>query len=242
MLPTNPLPIVLPQRVPSPTSAEGSVDYRSEHIYSAAVLANGAASVSSMFLTGKGGAIPEQKGSATLATTASHQINYSDSTTNVVQSGQMGSTIGEASITEIGLTIEQAGYTASGASAGAQLTYGAGATEFSEIAYKTSLELKIGNKPQIKGPTFMFPGLGGLHGTVSSTGSGAVVAFLSNGLPGQARMLDFPLPLARTDTIEGVFGVTAPNASLTFSVTGATVGQPCLVWCGLKVITAADVR
>jgi hypothetical protein len=231
---------MLPQRQPSSTSAENNVDYRSEHIYSSSVVAHGASSTSSMFLVAKGQSIPAQVGSG-IVPTAKHQLVYSPLTTNVVQSGQMGSTIGEASITEVGLTIEQAGYTVSGASAGAQAAYGAGAQEFAEIAFKTSFELKIGNKPQIVGPTFMFPGLGGLHGSISSTGNAAVVAFLSNGLPGQARQLDFPLPLSRTDTIEGVFGVTAPNTSLAFSVTTG-VGQSTLVWCGLRVITAADVR
>jgi hypothetical protein len=233
------MPVLFPSRQPSPTSAEGQVDYRSEHIYSAGVFAHGASSVLSTFLTAKGQAIPEQKGAAVTATTAAHQMQYSDTTTNVVQSGQMGSTIGEASITDIGITFEQAGFTPSGASAGAQLTYGAGAQEFSELAFKTSLELKIGNKPQIKGPSFLFPALGGISGAVSNTGTATCVAFLSNGVGGRA--LDFPLPLSRTDTIEGVLGVTAPNASLTFSVTTG-IGQPVLAWVGLKVITAADVR
>jgi hypothetical protein len=227
-----------PQRVPSATSAEDYSDTRSEQVYSAIVIAHGASATASFFLTGKGAAIPEIKGSTITAVgLPTHQQTYSDATTNIVQSGQLGGTIGEVSITGLGITIEQANYAINGA----QNTYGAGSVEYPEIVNKTSLELKLGTKPQTKGPTFMFPGLGGLFGAVASTGNNLTVAYLTNGMPGQNRELDFPLPVGRNDTLEGVFGVTAPSTSLTFSVTTG-IGQPCLVWCGLKVVSVADVR
>ena len=237
-----PVPMLLPNRNPSATSAEGQVDYQSIQLYSAIVLAHGATGTASFLTTPKGQAIPELSAGVT-ATTVADQMKFSDSTTNIVQSGQLGSTIGEVSLTEIGITIQQCGYTVSGASAGAQLTYGAGPQEMSEICFRTSLELKLGSKPQIKGTTFMFPGVGGISGSIANTGNATLVGFLTNGLPGNSRSLDFPLPVERTDTLEGVFGVTAANASLVFSSTSAGgIGQATLVFIALRAIAAADVR
>jgi hypothetical protein len=110
-----------------------------------------------------------------------------------------------------------------------------------EIVNKTSLELKLGTKPQTKGPTFMFPGLGGLFGAVATTGNNQTVAYLTNGVPGRGRQLDVPIPLSRIDTLRCDIGVAASNASLVFSVT-TSYGQPTLVWVVAPVIVGADVR
>src|SRR5690349_19924937 len=90
----------------SSTAAEDLSDYRAEHIYSAIVAAHGGGSTMSAFTVPRSQPIPELKGSGVTATTNLHQTVYSELQTNVVQSGQMGSSIGEAAVVGVGVSIE----------------------------------------------------------------------------------------------------------------------------------------
>jgi hypothetical protein len=107
-----------------------------------------------------------------------------------------------------------------------------------DIAAKTAFELRIGGKRQILGATFMFPSLGALQGAVATTASGTTASIASLG--GAHRRLKVPVPVARNDTLEGVFSV-GTGAALAFSTTTGE-GQPCLVWVHLLATVKGDVR
>jgi len=219
-------------RTRSSTAAEDLSDYRAEHIYSALVFAHGAGSTLSAFTVPRSQAIPELKGSGITATTQLYQTIYSELHTNIVQSGQLGSSVGEAAVIAIGISVEQGNY-----AAGVLNTYGAGQVEMTELLYKTFFQLRIATKPQIIGPTHFFPCLGGAFGTSVANNA----SFLTNGVPASPKQLDFtPLMISRTDPLEGISGAGAA-ATLTFSVTTG-VGQPVLLWYGLQAFVRADVR
>jgi tripartite-type tricarboxylate transporter receptor subunit TctC len=68
----------------------------------------------------------------------------------------------------------------------------------------------------------------------------ATAGVVSNGWPGAYKRLKIPVPIARNDTLEGVFGV-AGGSALAFSGAGAD-GQPSLMWVVLTANVAGDVR
>lgn len=223
-------------RFRSPTAVQGKSDMRDENVYSAAVLSHGGTGQLTVFANPKGQSIPALAG-AGIAATAAHQLKYTDVTTNFTKAGEAGSAIGDISVRGLGITIEQATYNPGTGAPGA---FGATPYEVGDIMSKTFFEFKVGGKRQIIGPTWMFPALGAVFGTVASTGSGTTPGIVNNGWPGMGRKLKIPILVARTDTIEGVVGV-AGSASLAFSVTTG-VGQSTLVWYEALSIVRGDVR
>jgi hypothetical protein len=230
--------LVYQQAMTSPTAGRGQ-GIRTDHIYSAVVVSHGAQANTNLFIGAQNTAIP--RSGTTTGALVGHQATYTDLTTNLVQSGQTGGTIGDAFIHAFGVTIEQAPFSLTGV----MDSYGAGPQEFGEILGKVALEIQIVNIEQIKGPLWAFPGLGGVVGSVAAAGTGAitVVSFLTNGVPGSGRVLAAPLPLARIDTMRGIVSIPGANDPLDFTVTGATsTGQPVLLWCAALATLTTDVR
>lgn len=229
--------ILLPDaRFRSPTAVEGKADMRDENIYSALVLGYGAAGQQKVFTVPQGQAIPRLVG-AGIAPTAAHQLTHSELTTNLTKAGEAGSALGDFSVRGIGINFENAWYADAG---GGLNTYGMGQQEVNETLSKTFFQFKIAGKKQIEGATFMFPASGGAYGAIGTTENAVTVSQVTNGWPGNIRRLKLPILVARTDTIEGVFGV-AGSASLTYSVASG-VGQCSLVWFNLFSLVKGDVR
>lgn len=229
--------LLLPDaRFRSPTAVEGKSDMRDENVYSALVVCHGGAGQQKLFTVPQGQAIPRLAG-AGIAPTAAHQLTHTELTTNLTKAGELGSSIGDASVRAIGITIENGYYDASGV---VNASYGAGQQETHEILAKTFFQLKIAGKKQIEGATFMFPSAGSVYGGISTTESAVTVGSLSNGWPGSLRRLKLPILVARTDTLEGVFGI-AGGSALVFSVTSG-IGQAALVWCTLFAAVKGDIR
>lgn len=221
-------------RFRSPTAVEGKADMRDENIYSAILVNHAGAGQQKVFTVPQGQAIPRISGTA-ITTVAAHQGTYSELTTNLTKAGELGSSIGDASIRAIGITIENGAYDASGV----LRAFGAGQQEVSDILSKTFFLLKIAGKQQIMGATFMFPATGAAYGGISTTETTVTVASMNNGWPGSGRRLKLPILVARTDTIEGVFGV-ASSAALAFSAT-SDPGQPCLIWFNLLALVSSNL-
>jgi len=227
----------------SPTAVPGRSDIRDENIYSAIVLQHGGAGQQQLFTVPRGQAIPRLAGAGITVPTSNHQVNYTELTTNIMQSGQLGSSIGEASVRAIGLNIENAyvaGSQHGAATAGDLNTYGAGQQEINEILGKCFFQFRVAGKLQNQGPAAFYPASGGAIGAISSTGNSVVASALSNGLPGSTRRLKAPILIARTDTVEGTVGVAGGDA-LVFSVTSG-IGQPVLLWCNLFAAVKGDAR
>lgn len=233
----NPSLLLPDPRFRSPTAVGGKSDFRDEHIYSAIALQHGAAGVQKLFTIPQGQSIPTLRGSAITATANAHQTTYTESTTNLTKAGELGSGIGDAAIRAIGCTLETAAVTAS---TGAARGFGATQFEVADVLAKCFFTLRVANKPQITGPIWAYPSSGGVTGAISTTGTGATASIAQNGVPGQLRRLKIPIPVARNDTLEGVFGVSG-GSSLAFSVTGSD-GQPTLLWVNLYANVAGDVR
>lgn len=237
--------LYLPTPSTSPTAVQDKSDYRDENIYSAIVLQHGGVGQQSLFTVPKGQAIPRLAGTGITAPASAHQLNYTDLTTNITQAGQLGSAIGDVSVRGIGLTIENAYFVNTGATAGLQNTaYGAGQQEVSEILSKVFFQFLIAGKKQVQGAAWMFPASGGAFGSLSVSNTtattGNVAAAMSNGWPGNLRRLKLPVLVARTDTVEGIVGV-AGGAALVFSTTTGT-GQPTLLWANLHCLVSGDAR
>lgn len=236
--------IILPDpRFRSPTAVGDKSDGRDENIYSALVIAHGGAGQQKVFTVPQGQQIPRLVG-AGIAPTAAHQLTHSELTTNLSKAGEAGSAIGDFAIRGLGITFENAWYDANGIingqAGGANTGYGMGQQEVYDTLSKTFFQLKIAGKKQIEGATFMFPATGAGYGGIATTEATVTVSSLNNGWPGSSRKLKLPILVARTDTIEGVFGV-ASSSSLVFSATTVT-GQSSLVWFNLHSIVGGDVR
>lgn len=223
----------------SPTAVPGRSDIRDENIYSAIVLQHGGAGQQQLFTVPRGQAIPRLAGAGITVPTSAHQVNYTELTTNILQSGQLGSSIGEASARAIGISIENCYFTA-----GAPNTYGAGQQEVNEILGKCFFQFRVAGKLQNQGPVSFYPASGGVYGSFAAATTVAATTItpnaLSNGLPGTLRRLKAPILIARTDTVEGTLGVAGGDA-LVFSVTTG-IGQPALVWCNLYSAVKGDAR
>lgn len=228
--------IVPDPRFRSPTAAPGKSGFVDQTVYSAIVLQHSGSGVQKLFTVPQGQTIPALGGSST-ATANAHQKTYTEATTNITKAGELGSGIGDAAARAIGITFEPAAYTAS---SGAQRSYGATQFEVADCTSKCFFQLRVGNMPEIIGNIFMFPSMGGPSGAISTTGNAATAAIVNNGLPGTIRRLKVPVPIARNDTLEGVWGV-AGGATLAFSTTTAD-GQPTLAWVVLLCNVARDVR
>lgn len=219
----------------SSTAVQNRSDARSDNIYSSIVVGDSAAGQTKAFTVPQGQAIPRLMGSA-IAPTSPHQLIHTEGTTNFSKAGEAGSSIGDFSVRAIGITLENAFYSA----AGVQNAYGMGQQEVTEVLNKTFFQLKIGGKKMAEGATWMFPASGGQMGAIATTGNAATVSALSNGWPGAPRRLQMPILVARTDTIEGVFGV---DGSDTLDFTTATgQGNSSLVWFNLWSLIKGDAR
>ena len=219
----------------SPTAVADKSDVRSDNLYSAVVVQHTGTGQAKVFTVPQGQAIPKMNGSST-ASTQAHQGNYSDATTNLTQAGQLGAGLGDASIKAIGLTFEQAAFTPT---TGAQRAFGMTQFEVADVLSKCSFELKVSGKRQIIGPAWAYPALGSAVGSIATTGNAATASIANNGWGG-GRRLKVPVPIARNDTLEGVFAV-ATGASLAFSTTTGE-GQPSLIWFHLDCLVKGDVR
>lgn len=228
--------MILPDaRFRSPTAVEGKSDMRSDWVYSAIIAQHGGAGQQKVFTVPQGQSIPRLAGSSITAPTAGSQTTYTELTTNLTMAGQLGSSIGDAAFKGIGIVIQQAYYDSSGV----PNTYGAGQQETSELLSKTFFQLKIAGKLQTQGATHMYPAGGGMAGSISTTENAVTTAVVNNGA-GPWRFLKIPILVARTDTVEGTFGV-AGGDSLTFSVTTG-IGQPVLLWFKIDALVKGDVR
>lgn len=236
---------LLPAGARSATAASGISDIRDENLYSAVVLADGAAGPISFFTVPKGQAIPELKGSGVTATTNAWQMIHGDHTTNFEKAGELGDGIGDAGIRGITLHVEAAGFIQAAAAAPTVTSYGATNSELADLQRKTSFELKVSKKPMFKSPFFAFPTVGGVVGSPAMNGTQAAGTTVlndisTNGNPGSIRRLVRAIMASRRDTLEGVLTV-AGGASLSFR-SGASLGTPCLVWCVLPANIRGDVR
>lgn len=211
----------------SPTAVPGKSDVRDENVYSAAAVNNTGAGNTTVFTNPRGQSIP----SLGTAPTQAHQKTYTELTTNISQSGQLGSAIGEASVRAMGISIEEAQVSAAGV---VSTSYGASQADVNEILSKTFFQFRIGGKLQIQGPSLFFPSLGNAMGSVSTTANASSAGYLTNGVPGSGRKLKVPVLVGRTDTIEGTFGV-AGGATL-------TLAAPSLIWFNLLCLVKGDAR
>ncbi len=219
----------------SPTAVQDKSDVRDETVYSALVVQHSGTGQQIVFTVPKGQAIPKMNGTVT-ASTQAHHGNYSDLTTNLSKAGEFGAALGDGSIRSLGITIEQAAFTLT--TSAQRTTFGASQFEMADICSKTAFELKVGGKRQIIGPTFTFPSLGAVGGAISGTGNASTSSLAQ--IAGQPRRLKVPIPVGRSDVLEGVFSV-ATGASLAFSLTTGE-GQPCLLWFILHTTVKGDVR
>lgn len=228
--------MLVPAGPKSATAVPGVGDARDDNIYSSLVVQHSGTGQQKVFTVPQGQNIPSLRGSTTL-TTQAHQTTYSDLTTNLVEAGKLGNAIGDASVRGIGLAIEQAAYTSS---TGAPRAFGATQFEVSDVLSKTSFEFKVSGKRAIIGATLFYPAAGGVGGSVSTTANAVTVALANNGGGWGARRLKSVIPIARNDTLEGIFAV-ATGASLAFSTTTGE-GQPCLIWFQLFSNVLGDAR
>ena len=213
----------------SATAQPGKSDMRTENIYSALRLTHAATGQQKVFTVPQGQTIPALGAVAA----ATHQATYTEVTTNLTKAGELGASIGDAGVTSIGIVLENGYYSA----AGVLNSYGCGQQEVSEVLAKCFFQLKIAGKKQIEGPIFLFPAAGGAFGGISTSANAVTVASLSNGWPGSPKKLKLPILVARSDTLEGVFGVGG-GASLSFS----NASQTTLVTVCLGAYVAGDVR
>lgn len=232
--------LLLPDpRFRSPTAVDGKSDFRDDNIYSSILLQSGGAGQQKLFTIPQGQAIPSLKGAGIIASTQAHQLTYTETTTNLTKAGELGSGIGDAAIRGIGISLEGAAITLA---TGAPRTFGATQFEVEDVLSKCFFTLRIANKPMITGPIFAFPAAGGAYSSISTTGAAATASVATNGWPGSYKRLKLPIPVARNDTLEGVFGV-AGGSALAFSTSApGSEGQPSLLWVMLAANVAGDIR
>lgn len=221
-----------PQR-PS-TAVPGIGDEHDDNIYSALVMAHGGVGTTTIFLAGQGSPIPQMTGTAiTAANVPAHYQTYTAQTTVIQQSGQLGNSVGDASVRAIGVTIDQAAV-----SAGTPRVFGATAFEVVDICSKVRVEIKLSSKRRILGPLWSYPQVGGPMGFTTANAT----SFVQNGLFATGRRIASRFEIARTDTLTA--DVTA-DAALAFSDTSfltTHAGQASLVWVMMVATVRSDVR
>lgn len=221
-----------PQR---PTTALAGVgDVHDDNVYSAGVLAHGGSAPIKLFVNGQGTAIPQMTGGAiNAANLPAHYVTYTQVTTVIEQSGQLGNSIGDAEIRAIGVTIDQ-----NISQAGVPRVYGATLTEVQDILSKVRMEVKLSNKRRILGPLWTFPQTGGPMGFTTANAA----SLAANGMFPSGRKLKSPIVIARNDVLVTEIGA---DAALSFSDTSfATThtGQATLVWVNMVGSLRSDVR
>lgn len=187
-------------RFRSPTAIEGKSDMRDDSIYSALVIGKGASGQQKLFTVPQGQAIP-QMGDFAKATLPAHHKIYTEVTTNLTKAGELGSSIGDASIRSIAITLEQKGINPAD---GKLTTWGASQYETAEILSKFFFQFKVAGKTMTQGPIWMYPAGGGAVGSIAT--AALTSSNVSNGMPVGGKRLKLPILIARTDTIEGVVG------------------------------------
>jgi hypothetical protein len=224
---------LFPSPVRPSTALAGVGDVHDDNVYSACVLAHGGIGTVKMFVSGQGSPVPALTGTAiTAANIPAHYQTYSPVTTVIEQSGQLGNSIGDATVRAIGVTLDNAAV-----AGGTARVWGATAFEFADVLSKTRLEVKLSNKRRILGPTWTYPQTGGAMGFTTANNT----SFGQNGFP-TGRKLKAPIEISRTDVL--VAEMTA-DAALAFSQTsfsGANAGQATLVWVNMVGTLRSDVR
>lgn len=220
----------------SATAVAGKAAVRDDNVYSALVLAHGGTGQTTIFANPKGQSIPALKGSA-IAISATHQLTYTEVTTNLSQAGQLGNAIGDAAIRAIGISIEQAGFLPT---TGAINAFGASMYEAADISSKVFFQFKNSSSIQTQGPVWAYPAAGGLYGSMATTLSTVSPSLVANGANALPRKFRLPILVARTDNLEGVVGI-AGSSSLAFSTTTGA-GQASLLTVMMHVMVKADVR
>ena len=224
-------------RVASPTAVSGLGDRHDGLVYSAGVLENAGTGMIPLFTVQQGQAMLRLGAAVPLQ---AHQATYTPLTTNLDRPSQLGDNIGDAAVRALGITIEAAAFVITGATAGTARNWGATQFEVAEILGTCTGEFKIGGKSQMQSPLFGFPGLGGIAGSISTTGTFQTASIASNGAVPVGRQCRSPMMLARTDAFRFELA-TANGYALAFSAGGAD-NRPVLVWCVLAVDLLSDVR
>lgn len=225
---------ILPSSPVSPTAIKGRSDLRDEQVYSACVMSVGAAATGTkkVFTVPQGQAIPYF---GSTAPTLAHHQTYTQLTTNLTKAGEFGSGLGDASVRAIGITVEQGGWVDT---TGVASAAGAGMGELANFLSTSTFLLRIGGKKQIEGPSWAFPAMGGIQGSLSGYGTNAdaeVRVIATNGNPASGgRKLKLPILIARSDTVEGE--VAFPGGGSIVPIT------PYLVWYTLMSLVKGDVR
>jgi hypothetical protein len=215
------------------TALAGVGDLHDDNIYSALVAAHGGVGTIKTFVSGQGSPIPALTGTAILAASVpTTYVTYSPLTTVIEQSGQLGNSIGDATVRAIGVTIDQAAVTT-----GTPRSWGATSFEVKDLLSKTRVEVKVSNKRRILGPTWSYPQTGGAIGFTTATGE----SFAQNGFP-TGRKLRSPIEIARTDVIVCEFTADAALAFSDTSFAASHDGQASLVWINMIGTLRSDVR
>ena len=228
----------------SPTAASGFSDWREDILYSSLVMQSGGTADQKLFTAGLGSAILAMRGAGITASAQAHHANHSPLTTSLLKPNEVAVSGLQADVrvTGISIQLESAGMTQLGVYA----QYGATPLEVAEVVAKTWYNFSVGGKIMQQGSLSMFPGAGGVSGSVgisqTTNNSTNVVGFAANGnaLLGGRRLKDRPIPIGRTDPILGTVAV-ANGAALVFSRAN-TDGQPFLLTNILGVRARADVR
>jgi hypothetical protein len=222
----------------SPTAVDGISALRDENVYSAACLQHGGAGVVPTFTSPKGAPIPFLRGAGVVVSVNAHQLTYSLLTTNLSKAGEPGSSLGDLAIRAIGISIESAAYTLA---TGVTRAFGATEFEVADLCSKLYLEFKISGKKQVEGPIIFFGNAGSMAGSTFSTGGGSTVSTVNNGGTNSIRRFKLPIPVGRTDVVEGNLGV-AGGSALAFNTGVVADGQPTLVWVNLQTVLSGDAR
>lgn len=221
-----------PQR-PS-TALQGVGDDHDDNIYSAVVMAHGGQQQQVIFVAGQGSPIPQITGTPiTAANIPAHYQNYTPVTTMIQQSGQLGNSIGDASVRAIGVTVDQAAV-----AAGVPRVFGATAFEVVDICSKVRIEIKLSSKRRILGPLWAFPQVGGPMGFTTANAT----SFVQNGLFATGRRIASRFEIARTDVLTAEITPDAPLAFSDTSFATTHAGQATLVWVMMVATVRSDVR
>lgn len=220
------------------TALPGVGDVHDDNIYSSCVLAHGGQGTVKMFVSGQGSPIPYLASSAP-SNAPAHYLTYTPVTTVIEQSGQLGNSIGDASIRAIGVTFDLCQYVAA---TGAPRFWGATPAEVADILSKTRLEVKLSNKRRILGPTWTYPQTGGMQGQIVTTANAQTLGYVQNGPFPTGRRLKSPIEIARTDVLVAEISADAALAFSDTSFAASHAGQATLTWVNMVGTLRSDVR
>lgn len=225
-----------------PTTAMGGVgDLHDDNIYSAVVAAHGAVGTAKAFLAGQGSQIPQVPGTTAIvaANVPTTYVNYTPLTTIIEQAGQLGATIGDATVRALGVTFDLTAYAFA---SGLPRVWGATAFEVADLLSKTRLEIKVSAKRRIGGPTWSFPNVGGNGGNMATTANAATLGAIQNGQLPTGKRLKAPIEVSRNDVLLAEFSADAALAFSDTSFATTHTGQATLIWINLVSSVRGDVR